>query len=252
VTGAAADGSVAIRTVDVEVSYGRIRAVQNVSIEVQRGAVTALVGANGAGKSSLLKSIAGLVPIRHGRVEIPGGTDVTREPAHERIRRLGVTLIPEGRGVFGQMTVEENLQLGMRVGAMRASSEEVEASREQVFELFPVLRERRSLNARYLSGGEQQMLTIGRALLMEPTVLLVDEPSMGLAPKVVKSIFDALREVLERRLITVLLVEQDSELALRIADYAYVMEQGRVETGGRARAVAEDPRLRAAYLGPGR
>ena len=243
-----ANAEVALRAVDVEVAYGRIRALQGVTIEATRGTITALVGANGAGKSSLLKSIAGLVPLRSGRIEVPAGTDVSRLSAHERVRRLGLVLVPEGRGVFGTMSVEENLAFGTRVGALRNGASE-DRAREEVFDLFPLLRERRRLQARYLSGGEQQMLTLARALLMQPSILLIDEPSMGLAPLVVRSIFTTLRDVLERRGISVLLVEQDSTLALGIAEYAYVLEQGRIEVSGPSRLVAENPRLKTAYLG---
>jgi branched-chain amino acid transport system ATP-binding protein len=243
-----ADADVALRVVDVEVVYGRIRALQGVTIEAARGTVTALVGANGAGKSSLLKSIAGLVPLRSGRIEVPAGADVSRLPPHERVRRLGIVLVPEGRGVFGAMSVEENLAFGTRVGSLRNGGSEARA-REEVFDLFPLLRERRRLQARYLSGGEQQMLSLARALLMQPLILLIDEPSMGLAPLAIKSIFTALREVLERRGISVLLVEQDSTLALGVADYAYVLEQGRIVISGPAGVVADSSRLKAAYLG---
>jgi branched-chain amino acid transport system ATP-binding protein len=240
--------SAAIRVENLEVAYGRIRALQGVSLEVQRGDVTALVGANGAGKSTLLKAIAGLVPARGGTVEIPAGTDVGRIPAHRRVRDLGLVLVPEGRSVFGTMTVSENLDMGAEVGRLRANGD-VSTSREDVFRLFPVLEERRQLEARYLSGGEQQMLSLARALLMEPAILLVDEPSMGLAPLVVREIFETLRSVLERNQITVFLVEQDTRLALSVADWAYVLDRGRIEVAGTADEVASEARLQDAYLG---
>jgi branched-chain amino acid transport system ATP-binding protein len=244
-------GEIAIRTVDLEVAYGRIRALQGVTIEVKQGTITALVGANGAGKSTLLKSIAGLVPNRRGRVEVPAGVDITRVPPHERVRRLGLVLVPEGRGVFGGMTVEENLALGTRVAEARrkVTGASAVSSTDEVYQLFPILLERRKLQARYLSGGEQQMLGIGRALLMEPSILLIDEPSIGLAPLVVKSIFKTLHDVLNQKGITVLLVEQDSTLALAVAEHAYAISHGTIELSGAARDIAMDPRLRAAYLG---
>jgi branched-chain amino acid transport system ATP-binding protein len=244
-------GEIAIRTADLEVAYGRIRALQGVNIEVKQGTITALVGANGAGKSTLLKSIAGLVPSRRGRVEVPAGVDITRVPPHERVRRLGLVLVPEGRGVFGGMTVEENLALGTRVAEARrkATGARAVSSTDEIYQLFPILFERRKLQARYLSGGEQQMLGLGRALLMEPSILLIDEPSMGLAPLVVKSIFKTLHDVLNQKGITVLLVEQDSNLALAVAEYAYAISHGTIELSGPAQDMAMDPRLRAAYLG---
>ncbi len=236
---------VSLRVEGVDVSYGRIRAVQGASLKLRRGTITALVGANGAGKSSLLKAIAGLVPVDAGRVVLDGGREVTSVPAHARVRELGIVLIPEGHAVFGEMTVDENLSVGARVGRHRGQQDR----RDHVFELFPVLQERGGFQARYLSGGEQQMLAIGRALLMDPAFLLVDEPSMGLAPLVVRTIFRTLRSVLEERQITVLLVEQDSELALGIANYAYVIERGRIETAGPAAELRSDRRLQEAYLG---
>jgi branched-chain amino acid transport system ATP-binding protein len=224
--------------------------VQGVSVEIPRGEITALVGANGAGKSTLLKAIAGLVPLAGGRVEAPAEQDVTKWSATRRVRELGIVLVPEGRGVFGGMTVDENLAVGDRIGSKRrpdgAGGDDPLAD---VFELFPQLRQRRSVQARYLSGGEQQMLSLGRSLLMEPTILLIDEPSMGLAPVLVKAIFETLEAVLAEKRVTVFLVEQDTEIALEIAQHAYVIERGAIQLQGPAQRVAEDPRLRAAYLG---
>ena len=240
----------ALRAADVAVTYGHIRAVQGVSVEIRRGEITALVGANGAGKSTLLKAIAGLVPLNRGRIEAPGGHDVTGWSTKRRVRELGIVLVPEGRGIFGGMTVEENLAIGARIGSMRQQHVNGGATGvEEILELFPNLRERRTLQARYLSGGEQQMLSIGRSLLMEPTILLIDEPSMGLAPVVVRSIFETLRSVLAEKQVTVFLVEQDTEIALALAEYAYVIERGQIQMHGEARVVREDPRLQAAYLG---
>ena len=242
-----------VATVDLGVSFGRIRALQNVSLTVKQGGVTALVGPNGAGKSTLLKAIAGIVTPRHGRVEIPAGEDVARVPAHRRVRDLGLVLVPEGRGVFADMTVEENLELGLRVGRQRrAAGAGTTADADAlagIFDLFPVLAERRRLHSRYLSGGEQQMLSLSRALLMEPSILLIDEPSIGLAPMLVMEIFDTLKSVLSTKGITVFLVEQDTRLALSVADWAYVLERGSIEAEGSADEIAETPRLQEAYLG---
>jgi branched-chain amino acid transport system ATP-binding protein len=249
-TSSAAPREVALRTVDVAVSYGHIRAVQGVSVDIPRAEITALVGANGAGKSTLLKAIAGLVPLAGGRIEAPVDQDVTKWSTTRRVREVGIVLVPEGRGVFGGMTVDENLAVGDRVGAMRRpNASGRDDSFAEVFELFPQLRQRRSLQARYLSGGEQQMLSLGRSLLMEPTILLIDEPSMGLAPVLVKAIFETLESVLAEKRVTVFLVEQDTEIALEIAQHAYVIERGEIRLQGEARRVAEDPRLQAAYLG---
>jgi branched-chain amino acid transport system ATP-binding protein len=240
-----------VETFDLAVSYGRIRALQNVSLTVRKGGVTALVGPNGAGKSTLLKTIAGIVTPRQGRVEIPSGTDVAKVPAHRRVRDLGLVLVPEGRGVFGDMSVEENLELGLRVGRQRREDDAVSDADALtgIFELFGVLEERRRLQARYLSGGEQQMLSLSRALLMEPSILLIDEPSMGLAPMLILEIFETLKSVLAVKAITVFLVEQDTRLALSVADWAYVLERGSIEASGTAAEIAETPRLREAYLG---
>lgn len=239
----------ALHTSQLDVVYGHVRALQGVSIDVVTGSITALVGANGAGKSTLLKAVAGLVPIRRGRVEAPLGVNITRMPAHERVRKLGLVLIPEGRGVFGSMRVEENLLMGIRIGRLRDATFDPGQRLQEIFQLFPILEPRRKQPAGLLSGGEQQMLMIARSLLMEPSVLLVDEPSMGLAPVVVRSLFQALSGVLKTKGITVLLVEQDTKLALSIAEYAYVIRRGQIEVQGRADDIAADPRLLEVYLG---
>ena len=235
----------ALQTRGLDVAYGVIRAVQAVDLEVPRGEVTALIGANGAGKSSLLKAIAGPVAPRAGRV-LADGVDVTRLPTRERVLRHGVVLVPEGRGVFATMTVRENLELGLRVGRRRGAAP---VTLDEVYDLFPVLAERSGGRVQYLSGGEQQMLAIARSLLMAPRTLLIDEPSMGLAPKLVRRIFAVLREVFAAREISVLLVEQDTALALSLATTAYLIEQGRVTARAPAAELRDDPRLKAAYLG---
>lgn len=245
-----ADG-VAIAARGLDVTYGAIRAVQAVDIEAPRGEVTALIGSNGAGKSSTLKAMAGLVPVAAGTVEI-GGVDATRIPARVRVVEHGVVLIPEGRSAFLTLTARENLGLGMRIGREREARGSGGGFRlEDAFRLFPVLEERADKRAQYLSGGEQQMLSIARSLLMHPRVLLIDEPSMGLAPLLVRQIFDVLRGILREHDVTVLLVEQDTAVALELASAAYVIEQGRITMHAPAEQLRGDPRLRVAYLGAG-
>jgi len=246
--------AVAVRGLDV--AYGAIRAVQNVDIEAPRGQITALIGSNGAGKSSTLRAIAGLVPITRGSVEI-GGADVSLLPAYVRVLEHGVVLIPEAQAAFLTMTVQENLGLGVRVGRRREVWEGKGGfTHEDAFRLFPVLEERADKRAQYLSGGELKMLAIARSLLMHPRVLLIDEPSMGLAPLLVRQIFAVLRGILQERDVSVLLVEQDTAVALELASSAYVIEQGRITTHAPVSKLRGDARLRAAYLGadaaPGR
>lgn len=239
--------AIAVRSLDV--AYGAIRAVQNVTIEAPRGQITALIGSNGAGKSSTLKAITGLVPVAGGSVEI-GGVDVTRLPAYARVVEYGVVLIPEGRSAFLTMTVRENLGLGLRVGREReARGDRGTCTLADAFRLFPVLEERADKRAQFLSGGELKMLAIARSLLMRARVLLIDEPSMGLAPLLVRQIFAELRGILREHDVSVLLVEQDIAVALEVARTAYVIEQGRITAHAPASELRRDARLKAAYLG---
>ncbi len=235
---------------NVDVSYGPIRAVQEVSITVIEGSVTALVGANGAGKSSLLKALVGLVKMSATEL-IVGGTDVRRLNTLARVRDLGMVLVPEGRAVFTGMTVDEGLEMGRRIGRYREKAGKVDSAvdLDTIFELFPNLHERRRQLGQQLSGGEQQMLAVARSLLMAPSILLVDEPSVGLAPRVIRAIFDTLDTIMKGYNVSILLVEQDSKLALDVSDYAYVISHGSVVTEGPAGSVKELPELRAAYLG---
>ena len=228
----------------VQVSYGAIQAVKGVSLEVREGEVVTILGANGAGKSTLLKSIAGLEPAASGRILV-AGQDCTRVPPHRRVA-LGVAMSPEGRGVFADQTVRENLMLGAY--GRRRDAAAVAQAIEREFERFPRLREREHQLAGTLSGGEQQMLAISRALMSEPRLLLLDEPSLGLAPLVIKSIFDAIRQLRESGL-TILLVEQMARQALGVADRAYVLETGRITLEGSGAQLLDDPKVRAAYLG---
>ena len=228
----------------VMVSYGAIHAVKGVSLEVKEGEVVTIIGANGAGKSSLLKSIAGLQPVTSGRITV-GGRDCTQLPAHKRLG-LGIALSPEGRGVFPDQTVRENLLLGAYSRKQPMSA--TEAAMEREFDRFPRLRERQNQLSGTLSGGEQQMLAISRALMSQPRMLLLDEPSLGLAPLVIRDIFDAIRSLREEGL-TILLVEQMAKQALGVADRAYVLEVGNITLEGSGRDLLNDPKVKAAYLG---
>jgi branched-chain amino acid transport system ATP-binding protein len=222
---------------DLRVRYGAIEAVHGVSLSVNAGEVTALIGANGAGKSSTLAAVSGLVPAG-GQIRFDG-RDILGAPPHA-IVRTGIVQVPEGREILGRMTVEENLLMGLR-GRDRSEL-------GMAYERFPILRERRALLAGSLSGGEQQMLAIARALLARPRVLLLDEPSLGLAPLIVKRVFDALAD-LKRQGVTMLLVEQNALRALRLADRAYVMELGRIVMYGTGRELLRDEAVARTYLG---
>ena len=228
----------------VKISYGAIQAVKGVSLEVREGEVVTIIGANGAGKSTLLKAIVGLEPVAEGRVLIDG-KDCTTVPGHKRVG-LGVAMSPEGRGVFADQTVRENLMLGAY--SRKGSSEATDAAIEREFKRFPRLRERQDQLSGTLSGGEQQMLAISRALMSEPRLLLLDEPSLGLAPLIIKDIFSAIRELREAGL-TILLVEQMAKQALGVADRAYVLETGHITLEGSGRELLANPKVKAAYLG---
>lgn len=237
-----------LRVEDIAVQYGVVRAVQGVSIEARPGEIVAVVGPNGAGKSSLLRATYGITKARGGRVFV-GDTDVTKLRPDLRLRQHGIALVPEGRGVLTRLTVAENLTLGARMGAVRRPERSADERWTEVTSLFPVLEERADQLAGTLSGGEQQMLSVARALLCEPTILLLDEPSIGLAPLVVRRIFDSLRSHLEGKDLAVLLVEQNTKLALDVASYGYVLERGRLEGQGSSQELRADPALLEAYLG---
>jgi branched-chain amino acid transport system ATP-binding protein len=226
---------------DVSVSYGHIRAVHRVSLTVRAGEVVTLLGSNGAGKSTLLRTVAGVRPADAGRI-VFGGKDVTRLPSY-RIARLGLRLVPEGRGLLRRMTVWENLEMGQYT-RHRVDLAAVQA----VFERFPVLAARRDQIVSTLSGGEQQMLAIAQALVGGPRLLMLDEPSLGLAPLMVKEIFDVIRR-LKQEGATILLVEQNAVKALGVADRAYIMETGAIVVEGAAAELAAGPEVQRAYLG---
>jgi branched-chain amino acid transport system ATP-binding protein len=238
-----ADG-VLLRIDGLEVRYGAIEALKGVSLEVRAGEVVTIIGGNGAGKSTLMKAISGLEPVAAGAIRF-GGVDITRLAGHRRVA-LGIAQSPEGRQVFADQSVRDNLMLGAY--HRRAPQPQIDADVEAQFERFPRLRERDTQRAGTLSGGEQQMLAIARALMARPRLLLLDEPSLGLAPLVVREIFDAIR-TLKAQGVTILLVEQMANQALAVAQRAYVLETGRITLTGSGAELRRDPRVRAAYLG---
>jgi branched-chain amino acid transport system ATP-binding protein len=227
---------------DLDVRYGGIRAVKGIDLHVEEGELVCMIGANGAGKSSTLRAVSGLIQSAPGQVTYDG-RDLAGVRAHVRARS-GLVMVPEGRGIFPQLTVDENLAMG----AYARHGPDIEADRDRMFTLFPRLRERRWQTGGTLSGGEQQMLAIGRALMSRPRLLLLDEPSMGLAPIVVQKIFEVVRDI-NKAGVTVLLVEQNANLALQVATRAYVLESGVITLSGAAKDLADDPKVRAAYLG---
>ena len=225
--------------------YGNIQALRDVTINARRGNITTIIGANGAGKSTLLRTVSGLNKARHGLV-LYEDRDITNMHAN-KIVHAGISLVPQGRQVFSDLTVAENLALGAYV-RRRGDRADTKQDLEMVFELFPVLDERKKQSAGTLSGGEQQMLAVGRALMSRPRLLLLDEPSMGLAPKVIQSIFKTLHGLHEQGL-TILLVEQDAKIALETADYGYVMRTGKVALEGPASELLENEEVKNIYLG---
>ncbi len=231
---------------DLHVGYGHVQAVRGISLSVRPGQVVTLVGPNGAGKTSTLGAVAGLVAPAAGRILLEG-RDVTRLPSHRAVA-AGIVLVPEGRAVIARMSVEENMRLAVEMRAGGASAAERLALIEAQLRRFPVLGERRRQAAGSLSGGEQQMLVMARGLLMRPRILLLDEPSLGLAPLLVQQVCDTV-EAIHREGTTILLVEQNARLALRVSDHAYVLERGKIVLEGPSRELAADPRVQAAYLG---
>ncbi|AEM73415.1 ABC transporter ATP-binding protein [Caldicellulosiruptor acetigenus] len=228
---------------EIDVFYGAIQALFSVSLEVKKGEIVTLIGANGAGKSTLLKTISGLIRPRSGTILFED-IDITKKSSME-IVKLGISHVPEGRRVFPEMTVLENLELG---AFLRKDKQAIKKDLELVFERFPRLYERKNQLAGTLSGGEQQMLAIGRALMSRPKLLLLDEPSMGLAPILVTEIFKIIKEINSQGT-TILLIEQNANMALSIADRAYVIETGRIVLTGNAKDVASNPEVKKAYLG---
>jgi branched-chain amino acid transport system ATP-binding protein len=229
----------------LKVAYGGIQAVKGIDLVVGEGELVCLIGANGAGKTTTLKGVTGLQPVSGGTVHY-GGNDVTGFRAFELVRR-GLAMVPEGRGVFGGLTIEENLAMGAYTRTDKAG---VRADVERVFALFPRLKERRRQTAGTLSGGEQQMLAMGRAMMSRPRMLLLDEPSMGLAPLMVQKVFETVLAVSSEG-VTILLIEQNAKLALEVSHRGYVMESGEITLSGESAKLLHDPAVRSAYLGEG-
>jgi branched-chain amino acid transport system ATP-binding protein len=227
----------------LEVAYGGIHAVKGIDLDVGDGELVCLIGANGAGKTTTLKGICGLQPVKAGTIRYAGDS-IAGRPAFELVRK-GLAMVPEGRGVFGALTIEENLAMGAYV---RTDAAGIRADVERVFGLFPRLKERRRQTAGTLSGGEQQMLAMGRALMSKPRLLLLDEPSMGLAPLMVQKVFETVVAV-SKEGVTILLIEQNAKLALEVSDRGYVMESGAITLSGNAKTLLDNPAVRAAYLG---
>lgn len=230
---------------NIDVFYGNIHALKDISLEVNEGEIVTLIGANGAGKTTLLHTLSGLLKPKHGNI-LYGTQQIAGKPA-QTIVKSGISHVPEGRRVFSNMSVEENLELG---AYLRKDREGIKKDLAHVYELFPILNERRKQQSGTLSGGEQQMLAMGRALMARPKLLLMDEPSMGLAPLMVKTIFNII-ETVNKEGTTILLVEQNANMALSIADRAYVLETGKIVLSGTAKELQESDQIKAAYLGGG-
>jgi branched-chain amino acid transport system ATP-binding protein len=228
---------------DLAVNYGGIKAVKGISLNVQQGELVSLIGANGAGKTTTMKAITGILPKASGSVQYLG-KDTANQGSFDLVRQ-GLAMVPEGRGVFTRMTITENLQMGAYI---RDDKPEIEADIEKVFGIFPRLKERKDQLAGTMSGGEQQMLAMGRALMSRPKVLLLDEPSMGLSPIMVDKIFEVV-DTIHKQGVTILLVEQNAKRALEVATRGYVMDSGLVTLSGEAKTLLHDPKVRAAYLG---
>ncbi len=229
----------------LKVAYGGIQAVKGIDLVVRERELVCLIGANGAGKTTTLKGITGLQPVKSGSIHYDG-QNITGKPAFQLVRR-GLSMVPEGRGVFGALTIEENLAMGAYTRSDRAA---IRSDIDRVYGLFPRLKERRTQTAGTLSGGEQQMLAMGRAMMSRPKLLLLDEPSMGLAPLMVQKVFETVLTIASEG-VTILLIEQNAKLALEVSDRGYVMESGEVTLSGNAKDLLSDPKVRAAYLGEG-
>ncbi|KAI95356.1 ABC transporter ATP-binding protein [Rhodomicrobium udaipurense JA643] len=236
-----------LKVQDLKAGYGRVEVLHGLSFHVPKGELVTLIGSNGAGKTTTLRAISGMLRPQSGAILL-GDADIAGLPSHQVARR-GLAHSPEGRRIFPSLSVEDNLRLGafVRLTGVREKGD-VEADFDRMYDLFPRLKERRAQQAGTLSGGEQQMLAMGRALMSRPEILLLDEPSMGLAPRLVEGVFDTIRRLKEEH-VTMLLVEQFAAMALDVADHAYVLENGRIRFQGAAKSLRNDPAVRSAYLG---
>ena len=232
-----------LQTKQLAISYGGIKAVKGIDLEIKQGELVCLIGANGAGKSTTLNALCGALPVTSGDIFYQG-QPITRAPSHELVRK-GIALVPEGRGIFGRLTVEENLQMGAYI---RKDHGAIKQDMTHIYELFPRLQERHTQKAGTLSGGEQQMLALGRAMMSRPQLLLLDEPSMGLAPLMVQKIFETIRQIASEG-VTILLVEQNARLALEVSQRGYVMENGLITLADSAANLLHNPQVQQAYLG---
>jgi branched-chain amino acid transport system ATP-binding protein len=236
-------GAALLELKQLQVAYGGIQAVKGIDLIVGHGELVCLIGANGAGKTTTLKGITGLQPVKSGSIHYDG-EDITGKPAFRLVRR-GLSMVPEGRGVFGALSIDENLAMGAYT---RTDQARIREDVDRVFALFPRLKERRKQTAGTLSGGEQQMLAMGRAMMSRPKLLLLDEPSMGLAPLMVQKVFETVLAI-AREGVTILLIEQNAKLALEVSTRGYVMESGEITLSGASQQLLSDPKVRAAYLG---
>lgn len=238
-----ADGGPLLTVENAEVGYGRMRVLQGLSLQVQAGSITTLLGSNGVGKTTLMRAIVGLNPVSAGEIRWRG-VSITHLPSHDRVAK-GIVLVPEGRQLFPDFSVEENLRLGaFSTHARVTSTQRV----QEMFELFPTLADRRRQQARSMSGGEQQMLAIARGLMSNPSILLLDEPSLGLSPILTQTLFKLIKQI-QSTGVTIFIVEQNVQMTLDIADYAYVVEQGKVRLEGEAAIIARNADIKKAYLG---
>ena len=235
-----------LRIDELSASYGSIQVLKKISIQVPKGQVVSIIGANGAGKTTLLKSISGLMKIQEGRV-VYKEKDISGLPAN-RIVGLGISQVPEGRQIFSHLSVQDNIHLGAYLYFKRRNRLEIQKRVESLYEIFPVLKDRTKQIAGTLSGGEQQMLAIARALMGQPELLLMDEPSMGIAPLIVREIFDVIKELNESGT-TILLIEQNAKAALKVAHHSYVLERGEIALEGLAKELLDNPKVKEAYLG---
>jgi len=236
---------------DISVNYGNIKALKSVSLDVSEGEIISLIGANGAGKSTLLKAIVGLVPLKEGEIRLEEtliGSSKRKGLSTDKIIAHGVAMVPEGRGVFAEMSIQENLEMG---AFLKKDKSYINHKLDEMFEMFPILKDRRKQKAGSLSGGEQQMLSIARALMSEPKLLLLDEPALGLAPIIIRDIFETIQKINQENGVTIFLVEQNAKMALKISSKGFVMETGNIVLADNSLALLQNDKVKVAYLGEG-